>query len=138
MMNRQQFEFVVTQAIGELPEYFREKMENISIHIEDLPDQNILKSLGYPSPYSILGFYQGIPATRRGIHYRNVMPDRIFIFRMPILSRNRDKQSIIDAVKRVVKHEIGHYFGLSEQDLFVIENEQSINRHKINKDGKLV
>lgn len=123
-MNEKEFEQLVIEAISELPEYFREKMENITIHIEEIPDKNILKKLGLPSPCSLLGLYQGIPITRRGIHYRNVMPDRILIYRKPILNRlnkNSQKPDIKKEVKRVVLHEIGHYFGLSDEELYLIE-----------------
>ena len=122
MINKEDFENMVVNAISELPEYFREKMQNVTIHIEELPDKDILKSLGYKSPYSLLGLYQGIPVTRRGIHYRNVMPDRITIYRKPILNRNKNSQDVKDDIKRVVLHEIGHYFGLNERELYLIEN----------------
>lgn len=122
-MKEKDFEQLVIEAIAELPYYFREKMENITIHIEDFPDNNILRKLGHNSPYSILGLYQGIPFTRRGIHYGNVLPDRVLIFRKPILSKckSTNKLDIKNEIKRVVVHEIGHYFGLSEQELYVIE-----------------
>ena len=123
MINKNKFEELVVKAINELPEYFRKKMENVTIHIEDFPDEQTLKSLGQKSPYSLLGLYQGVPVTRRGIHYRNVMPDRVTIFQKPILNKNRTYQEIKDEIKRVVLHEIGHYFGLSEHELHVIEME---------------
>ena len=123
MINKKQFEELVVQTISELPEYFRKKMENVTIHIEEFPSQGLLKYLGHKSPYSLLGLYQGVPVTRRGIHYRNVMPDRITIFRKPILSKNENPQAIKGDIKRVVLHEIGHYFGLSEHELYVIERE---------------
>lgn len=123
MIKKEQFEELVVKAISELPEYFRKKMENVTIHIEDFPDKKTLKELGHTSPYSLLGLYQGVPVTRRGIHYRNVMPDRITIFRKPILNKNKNPQAIKDDIKRVVLHEIGHYFGLSEHELYVIEME---------------
>ena len=84
-MQEKEFEELVTEAIEELPEYFRQKMENVTIHIEDFPDNHTLKQLGYSSPYSVLGLYQGVPVTKRGIYYRNVLPDKIFIYRKPIL-----------------------------------------------------
>ncbi|HAJ33526.1 MAG TPA: hypothetical protein DCK79_09185 [Candidatus Atribacteria bacterium] len=123
MIKKEQFEELVVKAISELPEYFRKKIENVTIHIEDSPDKKTLKELGHTSPYSLLGLYQGVPVTRRGIHYRNVMPDRITIFRKPILNKNKNPQAIKDDIKRVVLHEIGHYFGLSEHELYVIEME---------------
>ena len=128
MIDKQQFEELVISAIHELPGYFREKMENITIQVEDLPNKSTLKQLGYQSPYSILGLYQGVPVTRRGIHYRNVMPDKITIFRKSILHKNNNRQAIKEDIKRVVLHEIGHYFGLNEQDLHVIE--------RANRNGK--
>jgi predicted Zn-dependent protease with MMP-like domain len=123
MLKKEQFEELVVKAISELPVYFRNKMENVTIHIEDFPDKKTLKELGHTSPYSLLGLYQGVPVTHRGIHYRNVMPDRITIFRKPILNKNKNPQAIKDDVKRVVLHEIGHFFGLSEHELYVIEME---------------
>ena len=121
MINNQQFEELVIDAIRELPQYFRNRMENITIHIEDLPDRNTLRHLGYQSPYAILGLYQGVPLTRRGIHYRNVMPDRITIYKRALLRRGQSRTAIKNNVKRVVIHEIGHYFGLSDAELYRIE-----------------
>ena len=124
IMQEKEFEKLVTEAISELPAYFREKMENVTIHIADFPDQNTLQRLGHSSPYSVLGLYQGVPVTKRGIHYGNVMPDRIFIYRKPILRKNRYNPDIKREIKRVVVHEVGHYFGLSDQELYTIEAEQ--------------
>ena len=123
MIDNKEFEVLTEKAISELPEYFRKKMENISIHIEDFPSRQTVQQLGFRSQYSILGLYQGVPVTRRGIHYRNVMPDRIMIFRKPILRKNISKNEIKNDIKRVVLHEIGHYFGLSDKELYRIEKE---------------
>jgi predicted Zn-dependent protease with MMP-like domain len=123
-MLEKEFEGLVIEAISELPEYFRQKMENIAIHIEDFPEKGILKKMGITSPCSLLGLYQGVPITRRGIHYRNVMPDRILIYRKPILNKlnkNSRRPDIKKEIKRVVLHEIGHYFGLSDEELYAIE-----------------
>jgi predicted Zn-dependent protease with MMP-like domain len=76
------------------------------------------------SPYGLLGLYRGVPYTRRGIWYRNVMPDKIIIFKKPIEVRCRNKEEIKESVRKVVIHEIGHYFGLGEADLRKIERER--------------
>ncbi len=123
-MLEKEFEELVIEAISELPEYFRKKMENIAIHIEDYQEKGILKKMGLTSPCSLLGLYQGVPITKRGIHYRNVMPDRILIYRKPILNKlnkNNQRPDIKKEIKRVVLHEIGHYFGLSDEELYAIE-----------------
>ena len=123
----EEFEELVTEAISSLPEKFKEKMENIVVVIESLPSQELLRELKIKSPYGLLGLYRGVPYTRRGIWYRNVMPDKIIIFKKPIEVRCRNKEDIKESVRRVVIHEIGHYFGLGEADLRKIEKERNMN-----------
>jgi len=123
-VTKEEFEELVTKAISSLPEKFKEKMENIVVVIESLPSQELLREMKIKSPYGLLGLYRGIPYTRRGIWYRNVMPDKIIIFKKPIEVRCRNKEDIKESVRRVVVHEIGHYFGLGEADLRKIERER--------------
>uniref|UniRef100_A0A7C1SS63 Metallopeptidase family protein n=1 Tax=candidate division WOR-3 bacterium TaxID=2052148 RepID=A0A7C1SS63_UNCW3 len=75
-------------------------------------------------PWSILGVYQGIPYNRRGPFYGNVLPDTIVIFQQPIEARCRNEQEIRELVRRVTIHEIGHYFGLSDEELYRLEREK--------------
>ena len=126
-VTEEEFEELVTEAISSLPEKFKEKMENIVVVIESLPSRELLMEMKIKSPYGLLGLYRGIPYTRRGIWYRNVMPDKIIIFKKPIEVRCRNKDEIKESVRRVVVHEIGHYFGLGEADLRKIEREKYMN-----------
>lgn len=126
-VTEEEFEELVTAAISTLPEKFREKMENIDIVIEDLPSQKLLMEMKIRSPYGLLGLYRGVPYSRRGIWYRNVLPDKIIIFKKPIEIRCRNKEDIKESVRKVVIHEIGHYFGLGEADLRKIERERDTN-----------
>lgn len=126
-VSEEEFEELVTEAISSLPEKFKEKMENIVVVIESLPSHELLKEMKIKSPYGLLGLYRGIPYPRRGIWYRNVMPDKIIIFKKPIEVRCRNKEEIRESVRRVVVHEIGHYFGLGEADLRKIEREKYMN-----------
>jgi len=123
-VTEKEFEELVTEAINSLPEKFKKRMENIAIAIEELPSQELLREMKIKSPYGLLGLYRGIPYPRRGIWYRNVMPDKIIIFKKPIEVRCRNKEEIRGSVRRVVIHEIGHYFGLGEADLRKIEKEK--------------
>ncbi|MHC2994090.1 MAG: metallopeptidase family protein [Candidatus Atribacteria bacterium] len=123
----EEFEELVKEAVNSLPEKFKEKMENIAVVIEDLPSQELLMEMKIKSPYGLLGLYRGVPYTRRGIWYRNVLPDKIIIFKRPIEVRCRNKEDIKESVRRVVIHEIGHYFGLGEVDLRKIERERYKN-----------
>jgi predicted Zn-dependent protease with MMP-like domain len=126
-VSEEEFEGLVAEAISSLPENFKEKMENIAIAIEDLPSQELLIEMKIKSPYSLLGLYRGVPYPRRGIWYRNVLPDKIIIFKKPIEVRCRNREDIKESVRRVVIHEIGHYFGLNEADLRRIERERNKN-----------
>jgi len=126
-VSEEEFEGLVAEAINSLPENFKEKMENIAIAIEDLPSQELLIEMKIKSPYGLLGLYRGVPYPRRGIWYRNVLPDKIIIFKKPIEVRCRNREDIKESVRRVVIHEIGHYFGLNEADLKKIERERDKN-----------
>jgi len=123
-VTEEEFEELVTEAISTLPEKFRERMENIVVVVESLPSQELLREMKIKSPYGLLGLYRGVPYPRRGIWYRNVMPDKIIIFKKPIEVRCRNKEEIKESVRKVVIHEIGHYFGLGEADLRKIERER--------------
>jgi len=126
-VTEEEFEELVAEAIRSLPKEFKEKMENIVVVIESLPSQELLREMRIRSPYGLLGLYRGVPYPRRGIWYRNVMPDKIIIFKKPIEVRCRNKEEIKESVRRVVVHEIGHYFGLGEVDLRKIERERHRN-----------
>lgn len=126
-VTEEEFEELVTEAISTLPEKFRKRMENIVVVIEDLPSQELLREMKIRSPYGLLGLYRGVPYSRRGIWYRNVLPDKIIIFKKPIEICCRNKEDIKESVRKVVIHEIGHYFGLGETDLRKIERERDTN-----------
>jgi predicted Zn-dependent protease with MMP-like domain len=115
-MERADFESFVIEAVKDLPKYFKEKMENISIIVEDFPSFDIQKQMGH-GPYGLLGIYQGVPYRKRGFWYGNVMPDKIIIFQKPIENIAKTDEEIKVWVRKVVMHEIGHYYGLSEDEL---------------------
>ncbi|MEA3493134.1 MAG: metallopeptidase family protein [Candidatus Margulisiibacteriota bacterium] len=103
------FEKQVEKALEEIPDKFREKLENITIEVE--PDQLPFDS----QKHMILGQYRGVPWSRRGPAYQNVLPDKIIIYKKAF-DRFPDKK-IPDLIVNVLQHEIGHYFGMSEEEL---------------------
>jgi predicted Zn-dependent protease with MMP-like domain len=115
-MERVKFEEYVTEAVKDLPKFFKKKMENISIIIEDFPSIDVQNQMHH-GPYGLLGLYQGIPYTKRNTWYSNVMPDKIIIYQKPIERIAVTEEEIKDLVRKVVMHEIGHYYGLSEEEL---------------------
>jgi predicted Zn-dependent protease with MMP-like domain len=121
----ERFEELVDEALEDLPREFADRLENIDIITEPRPSKKVLREMGLLGHGTLLGLYQGIPHTRRTSDYGNVLPDRILIYREPVLAEAAETQgpdeTLEDAVREVVRdtvlHEIGHHFGLSDPDL---------------------
>jgi predicted Zn-dependent protease with MMP-like domain len=114
-MDAGRFEELVAKAIEALPEEFRERLENIDIVVADRPTR--VQRRGMRSRDSLLGLYEGVPLTARTQSYDLVMPDKITIFQGPIEAVCRSDAQIIEEVERVVRHEIAHHFGISDDRL---------------------
>ena len=117
-----EFEEAVVSALKGLPKFFKKKMENVDVVVENQASQDLLSEMELRSPYDLLGLYQGVPLDRRGFYYGNVLPDKITLFQIPIQSMCRTKEEIEERVREVVTHEVGHYFGLSDERLRELEN----------------
>jgi predicted Zn-dependent protease with MMP-like domain len=113
---RQRFEELVVEALEALPQPFLDRLTNVDVEVMDWPSPEELQSARVPAGATLLGRYVGIPHTRRSA-YHLALPDRIFIYRGPIERLCRSDDEIRERVGRVVRHEIAHYFGLSEADL---------------------
>ena len=103
------FEKLVEQALKDIPPIFREKLENITIEVE--PE----KVLFDKDHHLILGQYQGVPGPQRGPAYRNGLPDKIILFKKAFDRFPENK--LPDLIVNVLQHEIGHYLGMSEEEL---------------------
>ncbi len=123
-MDRTSFDNLVNKALRRLPRPFKQKLENISIQIQDHPSTETLDEMGIEAG-TLLGLYQGVPLTERGWGYGNVLPDQIIIYRQPIEERSSSLAEMEDMVLEVVMHEIGHYFGFDDRTLHGIESEKS-------------
>ena len=116
-MQRIEFEKLIVDALDDLPEEFQRKLENIDVVVEDEPSEDILRRMNITPPNILLGLYQGVPLNRRGRGYANVLPDKISLYQRPIESVCRNEEELKERVREVVMHEIGHYFGLSEEQI---------------------
>ncbi len=116
-MDRQAFERLVDEAVAALPEALRARMDNVAIIVEDWPDGDTLAQAGVRSPHQLLGFYHGVPLPRRGGGYGQVAPDRISIYRLPILAQAESGEALPGLVRRVVWHELAHHFGIDDDRL---------------------
>jgi predicted Zn-dependent protease with MMP-like domain len=111
------FATLVADALDSIPEFFRERLDNVEVLIEDWPDRHTMRSAGVRSPYNLLGFYHGVPLTARTTHYGLVTPDKISIYRRPIEAQCRTVEELRATVRRVVLHELAHHFGIDDDRL---------------------
>jgi predicted Zn-dependent protease with MMP-like domain len=118
------FDAAVEAAINALPTTFRQRLDNVAFMVEEFPDADTLNEMECESPYNLLGLYRGWPLTERGTDYAGVLPDTIHLYRQPMLAYCEDVgESITDCIIETVIHEVGHYYGLSDDDLDAIAAE---------------
>jgi predicted Zn-dependent protease with MMP-like domain len=106
------FEDLVREALDELPPWIQERLDNVDVLIEPDPPRG---------QRSLLGLYEGIPLTNRGLNYSGVLPDRITLFRSTIEGAARDPEDVKRVVRRTVVHEFAHFFGISDERLREID-----------------
>jgi predicted Zn-dependent protease with MMP-like domain len=116
-MNRHEFERLVAEALDDLPPYIQEKLDNVDVVIDDWADPETLQRAKVRHPAQLLGFYHGVPRTKRTRSYGLVLPDKISIYQKPIEMRCRTVKEVHAMVRRVVRHEIAHHFGLDDARL---------------------
>lgn len=116
-MKREAFEQLVAVALDELPEEIQQALDNVDVVIQDWADRTTLRRAGVSDPTQLMGFYHGVPQTKRTMGYNLVLPDKISIFRRPIEMRSRSHADVRALVKRVVRHEIAHHFGIDDERL---------------------
>lgn len=110
-----EFEQLVEQALGELPERFAKLLQNIAVVIEDEPSDDDLDAMD-EGANELLGIYRGVPRTRRTWDFAG-LPDQIAIFRGPILRVTRNRHHAVYEIRDTVIHELGHYFGLDDEEM---------------------
>lgn len=115
-MDDLEFEKLVGEALDLLPKEFADKLENVGVTFENWPSPVQVSKLRLGRRSLLFGLYEGIPLTKRS-NYTGVMPDKITIFKYPILMVSRSPDDVRERVRRTVIHEIGHHFGLSDAEL---------------------
>jgi len=115
-ITRELFEEIAQRAYDSLPAFFKRKIENVQIVVEDYPSEDAL-SRSKASRSNLLGLYQGVPLPHRGTSYGMypVAPDKITLYQKNIERVCRDEQEIERRIVEVLFHELGHYFGMDEQ-----------------------
>lgn len=111
-MTNNEFEQLVVEALENIPTFFKDKLDNVDVTVEDWPTREQAQGR------LLLGLYQGIPKTARGVGYSLSLPDKITIFQGPIEMISRgDPERVKAVVMDTVEHEIAHHFGISDSRL---------------------
>jgi predicted Zn-dependent protease with MMP-like domain len=116
-VNPELFRKNVADALEELPNEFRDKMENVEIIVEEFPDPETIQAVGATSRWNLLGLYVGVPITQRSVFSVSILPERIYLYRRPILRAAGGAENVVDTIRDVFIHEVGHHFGFDDDEL---------------------
>jgi predicted Zn-dependent protease with MMP-like domain len=117
-LSRREFDALVEEALGGLPSQFAELLENVAVVVEDEPSDDDLEVLhDDDADNELLGLYRGVALTRRTHDMLPMLPDQIAIFRGPIQRIARTRPEAVREIRNTVIHELGHYFGLHDEDM---------------------
>jgi predicted Zn-dependent protease with MMP-like domain len=116
-MDRKAFESLLADAIDELPEEFRAKLQNLAIIVEDYPSRELLEGMEVPQGDTLFGLYEGTPLPQRDVFNDPLYPDRILIFQRAIEDECDSPEEIKEELKITLIHEIAHFFGMDDDYL---------------------
>ena len=117
-----EMEAIARRVLDSLPEPFAESLRDVVLLIEDFADDETLSAMDIEDPFDLTGIYEGIPVTERSVEHSGTMPDRVRLFRRPILDEWADGDDTLEhLVAHVLVHEVGHHFGLSDEAMHALE-----------------
>jgi predicted Zn-dependent protease with MMP-like domain len=117
MLTKREFEKLVAEGVKAIPERFLRIVENVAIVIEEEPTPEQREKMELHEDETLFGLYEGVPYGARGSGYTGVLPDKITIFRKPILEDARTPAEVAEIVRDTVWHEIAHHFGMEEHEV---------------------
>ena len=120
-MTRAQFRALVAEAIDSIPARFAAHVRNVAIVIEDTPSAELLAEMDIEPPDTLLGLYQGTPLPERHWDHGNSLPDQVLLFQLPIEDDAEEDGDVVGVIGETLIHELGHFFGLSEDEIMDIE-----------------
>lgn len=119
-----EIEAIARRALDGLPAPFAESLGDIVLSVEDFADDETLRSMGIDDPFELSGIYEGIPLTERSVEQSGALPETVRLFRRPILDEWAGGDDTLEhLVTHVLIHEIGHHFGLSDDDMHALEEQ---------------
>lgn len=120
----EEIERLARDALARIPEPFASHLPGIILQVEDWPSRDLLDAMGIADPYELTGLYEGRPVGEKSIDDFATLPDRILLFRCPLLDEWVETGvALAELVNHVVVHEVGHHFGLSDAQMAALEQE---------------
>lgn len=113
----EEFESLISKAMDELPREYIEGLDNVAIVHAEEPSSEQVEKMHLDNNQLLLGLYEGIPKTQRGAGYNLVLPDKITLFKKPLLAVTRNREEFFEQIKRTLWHEIAHHYGLNHKDI---------------------
>ena len=119
-----EIEAIARAALERLPPPFANSLGEVVLLVRDFADERMLAEMGIEDPFELSGLYEGIPLTERSVEESGTLPERVLLFRRPILDEWADSDETLEhLVAHVLIHEVGHHFGLSDEDIHALEAE---------------
>jgi predicted Zn-dependent protease with MMP-like domain len=117
-----EIEAIARDALDALPAEFRASLGDIVFTVEEFADADTLREMGIDDPFDLSGLYEGVPLTERSVEQSGTLPERIRLFRGPILEEwSEGPETLEHLVAHVLIHEVGHHFGFSDDDMHALE-----------------
>ncbi len=120
----EQFDALITRAMNELPQDYIRRLDNVAIVQADEPTHEQKIKMEIDDNHLLLGLYEGIPLTARGAGYTFVLPDKITLFKYPLLAISHSEEDFFENTKRTLWHEMAHFYGLSHADMDARQRKQ--------------
>ena len=122
-----EIEGLARAALARLPAAFAEHLGDVVLQVDEFADEALLAEMGFDDPFALTGVYEGTPLHLKSISDSGRLPDRIRLFRQPILDEwiARGDETLEHLVAHVLVHEVGHHFGLSDETMHALEDEVS-------------
>ena len=118
----EEIEAIAREAMGRLPEPFAGHLADVVLQVDEFADDALLAEMGIEHPLDLTGVYEGIPIGQRSVELSGTLPDRIRLFRQPILAEwCEEGEEFNHLIRHIVIHEVGHHFGLSDEDMHALE-----------------
>ena len=117
-------EALARTSLERLPEPFASHLRDVVLQVEELADDETLLSMGIDDPFELSGLYHGLPIGQKSVELSGTLPDRIFLYRRAILDEwAADGETLEHLVHHILVHEVGHHFGLSDEDMHALEDQ---------------